>query len=265
MSTQEATTKKTRVTKKASIQQEPINKEEFEDVKINNIQDNKDEVIKVKPKRNTQKVKQQADTIKETITESETCLNPILNLDENNSIIKVKPRRRKNVSMDDIKDNLKFNKEYNDLHDKIENITNVIKSLRIEVRGLRTSYMSDINLALKQKRIRLSTSSKTGFVKPRRLSDELCSLIGEPKGTEMSIPDYTKRFYEVLRTRNLFYENDKRVFRADAQLLKLFQLPSSVNDSTDFQDKNGFNFSTLQSILSKTIRRFSPETPSLAK
>jgi hypothetical protein len=251
MSTQEATVKKTRVSKKAvqEAQLEPIKVEQEEE-----------QVIKVQPKqKRTQKSK-------EEVKVAEPDVPPVpTQATSDNTTDTQKPRRRKNVSMDDIKDNLKFNKEYTELHDKIENITNVLKSLRTEVRGLRTSYMSDINLALKQKRVRITKSGQTGFVKPRRLSDELCSLIDVPKGTEMSIPDYTKRFYDVLRARNLFYENDKRVFRADAQLLKLFELPASVNESVDFQDKNGFNFSTLQTTLSKTIKRLAPKAEVVAK
>ena len=62
----------------------------------------------------------------------------------------------------------------------------------------------------------------------------------------MTVPELTKKFLEVVRTKNLVYYNDCRVFRPNAELKKIFNLPDSVDTSILYTDPNGFNFTTLQ-------------------
>lgn len=141
---------------------------------------------------------------------------------------------------------LKFKTALNELRNEITTQTRVLKDLKSGVKKLETSYQHDINKAVKAKRRKNGPNKPTGFVKELELPKELADLINVPEGTKISMPSYTKKFYEMLKRENLFYENDGRVLRANDQIKKVFNLPDSVNESTNYKDKNGFNFYTLQ-------------------
>jgi len=141
---------------------------------------------------------------------------------------------------------LKFKTALLELRNEITNQTKVLKDLKVGVRKLETSYQHDINRAVLTKRKKNGPTKATGFIKELKLSKELADLIGENEGTMISMPAYTKRFYQMLKTEQLLYEKDGRVLRANDQIKKAFNLPDSVNSSTDFRDTNGFNFYTLQ-------------------
>ena len=141
---------------------------------------------------------------------------------------------------------LKFKSALNELRNEIGTQTKVLKDLKSGVRKLETSYQHDMNKAVRAKRRKNGPNKPTGFVKELELPKELADLINVPEGTKISMPSYTKKFYEMLKRENLFYENDGRVLRANDQIKKVFNLPDSVNESTNYKDKNGFNFYTLQ-------------------
>jgi len=64
-----------------------------------------------------------------------------------------------------------------------------------------------------------SESKKTCiFVKPVKISDELCAFLGKPKGTEISRSEVTKAVMAYAYSHNLM---DKQQIKADASLRKL--------------------------------------------
>jgi chromatin remodeling complex protein RSC6 len=70
----------------------------------------------------------------------------------------------------------------------------------------------------------------------------------------MSGPEITKQVWKQMKERGLTYENDKRVFRTNAEVSKLFNVPESVNNSTTYNDlENGFNFCNLQKYIAHAI------------
>ena len=152
---------------------------------------------------------------------------------------------------------LKFKSALTDLRNKVSSQTEVLKNLKSCIKKVETSYQQDMNKALKAKRKRSGPVKATGFVKELNLAKDLAELIGVPEGTKISMPTYTKKFYEMLKANNLFYEQDGRVLRANEEIKRVFKLPDSVNESTDYRDKNGFNFYTLQkhiAAVNKTLR-----------
>lgn len=156
---------------------------------------------------------------------------------------------------DDLKEVLKFNNGLEQLKNKVDSEINTLKQLRAELKKLETNYQQDIMKVWKSKKKRATNGDKTGFIKNKKLPLKLAQLIGVPEGTEMSMPKYTSKFYEqVLNKKNLLYKNDRRVFRANKELMDLFGLPESVNESTNYKDENGFNFSTLQKYFSKIMK-----------
>ena len=149
----------------------------------------------------------------------------------------------------------KFRKVINDLKEEMDTQMKVLKDIRTNLKKLESSYQYDLNHATRHsKKKKLSVTKPSGFVKELELSGELAGLIGVEAGTRLSMPTYTKKFYEMLKANNLFYEKDGRVLRANAEIMRVFKLPASVNESTNYKDKEGFNFYTLQKHIASVNR-----------
>jgi hypothetical protein len=135
-----------------------------------------------------------------------------------------------------------------------ENIKPLLRDHETKLKNLLKYYNQDISVVYRSKNKRSGDRKETGFVKKILLPEGMAKLINETHGTYMSLPEYTKRFYRVLEERNLRYEQNKKVFRADAEILRVFNLPETVNKSTNPDDKDGFNFHTLQKIFSQVCK-----------
>jgi chromatin remodeling complex protein RSC6 len=66
----------------------------------------------------------------------------------------------------------------------------------------------------------------SGFAKPTKLSDALCSFLGVPAGTEMSRTDVTRVLNQYIKTNSLQDVKDKRTIVPDEKL-------TSILDATD--------------------------------
>ena len=88
------------------------------------------------------------------------------------------------------------------------------------------------------------------------MPDSLSSLIGVPKGTIMSRPEFTKKFYILLEERKLYFDGDKRVLRVDEEISKALGIPMTVNSSTNYKDPQGkgFNFYNVQKYIAKCYK-----------
>lgn len=71
-----------------------------------------------------------------------------------------------------------------------------------------------------------STRPASGFAKPTKLSDALCTFLGVPTGTEMSRTDVTRVLNQYIKTNSLQDTKDKRTIVPDEKL-------KSILDSTD--------------------------------
>lgn len=177
------------------------------------------------------------------------------NTNANNAEENAQAGDKKKGIPEELERELKFKAALNELKEEIKTQTKVLKDLKSGVKKIETSYQHDINKAVKAKRRKNGPNKPTGFVKEIELPKELADLINVPEGTKISMPSYTKKLYEMLKRENLFYENDGRVLRANDQIKKVFNLPDSVNESTDYKDKNGFNFYTLQKHIAAVNKK----------
>jgi len=71
----------------------------------------------------------------------------------------------------------------------------------------------------------------------------------------MSGPQITSKVWGQLKERELTYTEDKRVFRTNDEISKIFGVPKSVNKSTTHNDPNGFNFCNLQRYIAHALGR----------
>lgn len=140
-----------------------------------------------------------------------------------------------------------FEKQHNLL---LEKLTKNYKQHKEELKNLMKLYKKEIKTCRKNKK-NTTKRDKTGFTKPSRVPDKLIKLFNLKKGTEISRVELTKKFYDMMEAKNLYYQKDKRVFRADKELREVFNLPESVNKCTDPKDTTGFNFYNLQKHLAQ--------------
>lgn len=165
-------------------------------------------------------------------------------------------KQRDNSIPEDIMTSLKFTKNLESVTEKLNNQLKIIKDLRQELKKLEVSYNQDINKVYKSKRKKAPSAKAIGFIAGKPLPNELAKIIGVPDGTIMSMPDYTREIYKEIKKRKLVYSEDARVFRVDNELKKVFDIDDSVNKSTIYTDKSGFNFSTLQGYLSRAMKKY---------
>ena len=93
-----------------------------------------------------------------------------------------------------------------------------------------------------------------GVMEKKKIPDKVIKYLKLPKGTLMTRNEIVSSIYKSVKDKGLCYEGDKRIFRADSELLELFNLPESVNESVNVKDKNGFNFFTLSTLLAKLYK-----------
>jgi hypothetical protein len=99
---------------------------------------------------------------------------------------------------------------------------------------------------------RLKLHTATGFSKEMPVSNRLSNWLNIESTTLLTGPQLTKLVWEKLKEKNLYYEQDKRVFRVDEESSKLFELDmENVNISTSHKDTTGFNFCNLQTAIAR--------------
>ena len=160
---------------------------------------------------------------------------------------------KKNAFSEKELEQLIFFEKIKSIENEIEFAYDTIRRLKQYTKDLKIAYQHDINCIRKMKRYK-ENSSSTGFNKKIILPEKLCNLINVPKNTEMSIPEISKEIYGELKKRNLQYQEDKRIFRADKEFLEVFNLPESVNKSKAYPDKNGFNIGTMQFYIANILK-----------
>lgn len=103
-----------------------------------------------------------------------------------------------------------------------------ITSLTNQLRSLRTRTEREIKSAQKNGRKRKQTNRQpSGFVKPTRISTELCSFLGKPEGTEMARTQVTREITSYIRANKLQDPENGRNINADTKLKKLLKLGKS--------------------------------------
>ena len=129
---------------------------------------------------------------------------------------------------------------------------------REKIKNLIKTHQSDLKNAKKNNR-KKRENMQTGFTKPEKVPNKLAKFVNMPTGTLMSRTELTKKVYNIIKERGLFYKEDKRVLRADNEIMRIFNLNKEVNNSTDPKDKNGLNFYNLQKYIAQCYTEIEPE------
>lgn len=135
----------------------------------------------------------------------------------------------------------------------LKQLSTEYKEKKNQVRHMMRLHKQSVTNARRNTRKRRS-NTQTGFTKPEVVPSGLAKLIGVPEGTSMPRTELTKIVYKKISDRGLFYDKDKRVLRADDEIMKVFNLPATVNQSTSPNDENGLNFYNIQRHIARCYK-----------
>ena len=109
---------------------------------------------------------------------------------------------------------------------KLQNMTQLITSLKSEYRALEKKWLREIKQSQKvaKKKRKNGNRAPSGFVKPTRISDELANFLGVQQGVEMARTDVTKEITNYIRQNKLQDKDNGRKINPDAKLKSLLNL-----------------------------------------
>lgn len=148
----------------------------------------------------------------------------------------------------------KFDTLFRAVQAELKDIKDRQSGLTLTLRKLESAHRAEIKSVRKHKQKRNGQHKPTGFAKPQVVPEKLAKFIGVKGGSELTGPEITSAVWKQLKSRNLTYENDKRVFRTNKEVSALFNVPSTVNNSVDHRDENGFNFCNLQTYIAHALK-----------
>jgi chromatin remodeling complex protein RSC6 len=110
---------------------------------------------------------------------------------------------------------------------QLQALRSQLTSVTGQVRALQKRADREVKQAQKKsnKRAKRSgTRAPSGFVKPTRISSELASFLGKPKGTEMARTEVTREINKYIVANSLQDKKNGRVIHPDTKLRKLLKL-----------------------------------------
>lgn len=119
-----------------------------------------------------------------------------------------------------------LNDQFTQLLSQLQSLRSQLTAVTSQVRSLQKR--SDRELKAAQKSSRKSRKSgnraPSGFVKPTKISVELATFLGKPKGSEMARTEVTREINTYIRAHKLQDPTNGRRILADAKLRKLLKL-----------------------------------------
>ena len=101
-------------------------------------------------------------------------------------------------------------------------------SIATDLRKLQKNMTQHMKETSKHKKRKTTNSGKprapSGFAKPTLISEEMCSFLGKPEGTEMARTEVTKHLNTYIKAHNLQDQDNKRKIIPDNALQKLLNV-----------------------------------------
>jgi chromatin remodeling complex protein RSC6 len=115
-----------------------------------------------------------------------------------------------------------------------------LRAMKREVRdSKRRRKVDPATLSPEERAVWEARRKNNAFLKPRQLSDELCTFMGLPSKSQRSQTDVTKYVSKYVREHNCFDPSFKRRILPDSKLAKLLRV----------KDKDDVSYLNLQSFL----------------
>jgi chromatin remodeling complex protein RSC6 len=150
---------------------------------------------------------------------------------------------------------LKFAEQFTAMQEQYKTLKEGLQLLGGALKKMEAAYNHDIKKTKKHKQKRNGPHKPTGFAKPQKVPSKLAKFIGVEAGDELTGPDITSKVWDQIKKRNLTYDKDKRVFRTNKEVSELFDVPKTVNNSTNHRDEKGFNFCNLQKYIKNALHK----------
>ena len=116
---------------------------------------------------------------------------------------------------------------FGELLGQLQALRSQLTSVTGQVRALQKRAdreLKQAHKASKKRARRTGNRAPSGFVKPTKISSELASFLGKPKGTEMARTEVTREINSYIRAHKLQDPANGRRILADAKLRKLLKL-----------------------------------------
>ena len=120
-----------------------------------------------------------------------------------------------------------LSESFAELLGQLQALRSQLTSVTGQVRALQKRADRELKQATKNGKKRAKRSGNrapSGFVKPTRISSELASFLGKPKGTEMARTEVTREINKYIRANSLQDEKNGRLIHPDSKLRKLLKL-----------------------------------------
>lgn len=118
------------------------------------------------------------------------------------------------------------------LGDKLSMVISELKNLVTVVKTLQKEHNKLKKLSSKKGKNRKSDGAprvQSGFAKPTKLSDALCTFLAIPKGSELARTEVTRKINEYIKQNDLQSKEDRRIIVPDANLKSILDLKEGVS------------------------------------
>lgn len=139
---------------------------------------------------------------------------------------------------------------------KLQAVNQMLSSLKADFRNLEKKATRELRAAEKasmKKKRKAGNRSPSGFVKPTKISDELASFLGKPKGSEMARTEVTREINTYIRNHKLQDKENGRKINADKKLTSLLKLGS----------KDELTYFNLQKFMSPHFAKAGQPVPAV--
>jgi len=150
----------------------------------------------------------------------------------------------------------KFNIILTELNDHIEILNKEFRIIKAYIPKLISAYNHDMKTASKQVNKTTTKRKETGFLKKKKVPQKIQDYIGQGDLGKLTRNEVSSLIQKKLKNSENIYHPDKRVLRADDELIILFDLPENVNECTDPKDKiNGLNLYNIHSKIATVYKK----------
>ena len=119
------------------------------------------------------------------------------------------------------------------LSEKLSFVLGELKNMQAVVKTLQKEHNKLKKLTTKKSKAAKTKGEnasrvQSGFAKPTKLSDALCSFLGLPKGSELARTEVTRKINEYIKQHNLQSETDRRIIVPNDALKSILELKEGV-------------------------------------
>ncbi len=143
------------------------------------------------------------------------------------------------ASSTEVSAELSLDEQFKNIMTRIQSFRTMANELMSDVRKLQKNVNRNIKDSKKKQKRRRNLNpdvkrAPSGFAKPTKISDSLCSFLGVPSGTEMARTEVTKYLTKYIKEHQLQDQANKRIINCDSKLTSLLNVKPTDDAVTYF-------------------------------